>query len=93
MTTAMNRFIRCANVKHYRELLKRTKSEGDRQRVLRLLSEEERKQRDAGDERDGTQQDAGPRDDVKKDQHCANNGNRDRDQTGILVQGEPWLRS
>jgi hypothetical protein len=48
--TAMDRFVRRENLKHYRELLEAAKSEEDRQRVLMLLSEEELKQRDAGDD-------------------------------------------
>jgi hypothetical protein len=43
------RFIRRENVKHYRQLLEQTTDETERQRILKLLAEEEKKQRDAGD--------------------------------------------
>ena len=46
----MDRFIRRENVKHYRELLKAVKTEKERQRILKLLAEEQQKQKDAGDE-------------------------------------------
>ena len=45
----MDRFIRRENVNHYRELLKAAKDEAERQRILKLLAEEQQKQRDAGD--------------------------------------------
>jgi hypothetical protein len=45
----MDRFIRCENVKHYRELLKTAKTEAERQQILKLLAEELQKQKDAGD--------------------------------------------
>jgi hypothetical protein len=45
----MDRFIRRENVKRYRELLKATKDEVERQKILVLLAEEQQKQRDAGD--------------------------------------------
>jgi len=45
----MDRFIRRENVRHYRELLKTTKDEAERQRILKLLAEEQQKQKDAGD--------------------------------------------
>ena len=45
----MDRFIRRENVKHYRELLKTVKDDAERQRILKLLAEEERKQKEAGD--------------------------------------------
>ena len=48
----MDRFIRRENVKHYRELLKAAKAEAERQRILKLLAEEQQKQRDAGDKVD-----------------------------------------
>ena len=44
----MDRFIRSENVKHYRELLKATKSEVERQKILKLLAEEQQKQKAAG---------------------------------------------
>jgi hypothetical protein len=46
---AMDRFIRRENVKHYRELLKKVKDEAERQKILKLLAEEQQKQKDAGD--------------------------------------------
>jgi hypothetical protein len=45
----MDRFIRRENVKHYRELLKTVKTEAERQKLLKLLAEEQQKQKDAGD--------------------------------------------
>ena len=47
--SGMDRFIRRENVKHYRELLKTVKDEAERQRILKLLAEEQQKQKDAGD--------------------------------------------
>jgi hypothetical protein len=44
----MDRFIRRENIKHYQELLKRTKDEAERQRILKLLAEEREKQKAAG---------------------------------------------
>jgi hypothetical protein len=43
------RFIRRENVKHYRQLLEQTTDEDERQRIMELLAEEEKKQRDSGD--------------------------------------------
>ena len=45
----MDRFIRKENVRHYRELLKTAKDEAERQRILKLLAEEQQKQKEAGD--------------------------------------------
>lgn len=45
----MDRFIRRENVRHYRELLKTVTAETERQRILKLLAEEQQKQKDAGD--------------------------------------------
>jgi hypothetical protein len=45
----VDRFVRRENVKHYRLLLEQITDEAERQRILRLLAEEEKKQRDAGD--------------------------------------------
>ena len=45
----MDRFIRRENVKHYRLLLEQITDEPERQRIQKLLAEEEKKQRDAGD--------------------------------------------
>jgi hypothetical protein len=42
----MGRFIRCQNVARYRRLLERVTEEPD---PLKLLAEEQQKQRDAGD--------------------------------------------
>ena len=47
--TKMERFIRCQNVKRYGRLLERVTEEPDRQTILKLLAEEQQKQRDAGD--------------------------------------------
>ena len=45
----MERFIRRENVKHYRELLKTVKDERERELLLKLLAEEQQKQKDAND--------------------------------------------
>jgi len=45
----MDRFVRRENVKHYRELLKTVNDEAERQQLLKLLAEEQQKQKDAGD--------------------------------------------
>ena len=45
----MERFVRRENIKHYRELLKTVKDEADRQRIQKLLAEEQQKRKDAGD--------------------------------------------
>jgi hypothetical protein len=45
----VDRFVRRENVRHYRELLKAVKDEAERQRILKLLAEEQQKQKDAGD--------------------------------------------
>ena len=45
----MDKFIRRENVKHYRELLKRTNDSEHRQRIEKLLAEAEQKQIDSGD--------------------------------------------
>jgi hypothetical protein len=45
----MERFVRRENVKHFRELLKTAKTEAERQQILKLLAEEQQKQKDAGD--------------------------------------------
>jgi hypothetical protein len=46
---AMERFIRRENVRHYHELLQTVKDEAERQRILKLLADEQQKQKDAGD--------------------------------------------
>jgi hypothetical protein len=43
----VDRFVRRENVRHYRELLKTVKDEAERQRLLKLLAEEQQKQKDA----------------------------------------------
>jgi hypothetical protein len=45
----VDRFVRRENVRHYRELLKTVNDEAERQRLLKLLAEEQQKQKDAGD--------------------------------------------
>ena len=45
----MDRYVRRENVRHYRELLKTAKDEAERQRILKLLAEEQQKQKEAGD--------------------------------------------
>jgi hypothetical protein len=45
----MERFVRCENIKHYRELLKTVNDEAERQRIQKLLAEELQKAKDAGD--------------------------------------------
>jgi hypothetical protein len=45
----LDRFIRRENVKHYRLLLEQTMDEAERRVIQKLLDEEEKKQRDAGD--------------------------------------------
>ena len=37
----MHRFVHRENIKHYKELLERTTDEAERQRVIKLLAEEE----------------------------------------------------
>jgi len=39
----MRNFIYRENIKHYRDLLARTSDEAERQRIMRLLAEEEAK--------------------------------------------------
>jgi hypothetical protein len=48
----MDRSIRRENIKHYRELLKTAKGEAERQKILKLLSEEQQKENGAGDKGD-----------------------------------------
>jgi len=45
----MDRFIRRQNVEHYRHLLETVTDEKERERILKLLEEEQQKQKDAGD--------------------------------------------
>jgi len=46
----MEHFVRRENIKHLREMLERTVDETERRRIQRLLDEELRKLKDAGDE-------------------------------------------
>jgi hypothetical protein len=50
----MLRFVRRENVKNYRHLLEQTTDEAGRQRIMKLLAEEEKKQRDAEDKKPTT---------------------------------------
>ena len=45
----MDRLIRRENVRHFRELLRTVKEEAERQRIQKLLAQEQQKQKDAGD--------------------------------------------
>jgi hypothetical protein len=45
----MDRFVRRQNVERYRHLLESVTQEPERQRILKLLGEEQQKQKDAGD--------------------------------------------
>jgi len=45
----MDRFIRRRNIKHYQHLLETITDESQRQIILKLLEEEQQKQKDAGD--------------------------------------------
>ena len=49
MDRSTARFIRRENVRHYRQLLETVTDEAERQRILRLLDEEQKKQQAAGD--------------------------------------------
>jgi hypothetical protein len=49
---AMEQFIRRENVRHFRELLKRAKTDAERQQIRKLLAEAQQKQKDAGDKLD-----------------------------------------
>ncbi len=46
---ALERFIRSANIRHYRDLLDRAPNEAEGRRILMLLQEEQRRQIEAGD--------------------------------------------
>jgi hypothetical protein len=46
----MERFVRRENIRRYRDLLQRATDPRERGRIERLLADEQRKQRDAGDE-------------------------------------------
>jgi hypothetical protein len=58
------RFIRRENIKHYRRLLEQTPDEAERQRILKLLAEEEKKQRDAEDKKPTTKREVTSYDDT-----------------------------
>jgi hypothetical protein len=45
----MERFIRRENIKHYKELLQGLTDAAERERILKLIAEEEQKQREAND--------------------------------------------
>jgi hypothetical protein len=45
----MDRFVRRENVKHYRKMLSQAKNQAERERIKKLLAEEEQKQLKAGD--------------------------------------------
>jgi hypothetical protein len=45
----MDRFIRHQNVKHFRSLLKEAKTDDERDRIKKLLAEEQQKQIESGD--------------------------------------------
>ncbi len=47
----MERFVRSQNVERYCRLLDRVTDDQDRQQILKLLVEEQQKQKDAGDPR------------------------------------------
>jgi hypothetical protein len=49
MAAMTARFVRQENVRHYRRLLETVMDEAERQKILRLLAEEQEKQRAAGD--------------------------------------------
>lgn len=48
----MERFIRRQNIERYKRLLETTTDEKERERIRRLLQEEQEKQRNAGDKLD-----------------------------------------
>jgi hypothetical protein len=58
MTTKAARFVRRENVKHYKELLARTSDPAERQRIEKLLAEEQQKQAAAGDFDSGSNREA-----------------------------------
>jgi hypothetical protein len=49
----MERFVRRQNVEHYLQLLTTITEEAQRQKIMKLLSEERQKQKDAGDTTSG----------------------------------------
>jgi hypothetical protein len=46
----MGEFVRYQNVKRYHSLLERVTEETDRQMIIKLLAEEQQKQKNAGDQ-------------------------------------------
>ena len=60
----MLRFVRRENVKNYRHLLEQTTDEAGRQRIMKLLAEEEKKQRDAEDKKPTTKREVTSYDDT-----------------------------
>jgi hypothetical protein len=48
----IDRFVRSQNVEHYQRLLETTVDEAERQKILKLLAEEQQKQAQAGDKPD-----------------------------------------
>ena len=48
----MERFVRRENIRHYRELLTNVTDPAERERSMKLIAEEQQKQRDAGDKVD-----------------------------------------
>jgi hypothetical protein len=44
-----DQFIRRQNIEHFRHLLETVTDENERRRILKLLEEEQQKQKDAGD--------------------------------------------
>jgi hypothetical protein len=49
----MDRFIRRENVKHYRKLLERVTDPIEREQIMKLIAEEQQKQKDASDKVEG----------------------------------------
>ena len=49
MSTPSDRFIRAQNIKHYRDLLTRPHTQAEREKIQKLLDEEQRTQANAGD--------------------------------------------
>jgi hypothetical protein len=46
---SIDRFVRSQNVEHYQRLLETIADEAERQKILRLLAEEQQKQEQSGD--------------------------------------------
>jgi hypothetical protein len=60
----MLRFVRRENVKNYRHRLEQTTDEAGRQRIMKLLAEEEKKQRDAENKKPTTKREVTSYDDT-----------------------------